>query len=110
MEKHPDGVWIIDAEGLTVFANERMAEILGTSPQEMIGQPSFIYVFPQDADAAQRLFEAKKRGDTRPFQFKLRRQDGSAVWAHVQGTPMQDAAGIFNGIVGTFSISVPSKR
>jgi two-component system NtrC family sensor kinase len=105
MEKHPHGIWIIDVDAQTVYANERMAEILGTSPSEMIGKPSFSYVFPEDLEAAQRLFAAKLRGDTNPFHFKLRRRDGSAVWVDVQGTPMYDAAGNFTGIVGTFSIS-----
>jgi hypothetical protein len=31
---------------------ERMAEILGTSPSEMVGRPSFAYVFPEDVEAA----------------------------------------------------------
>ena len=110
MGKHQDGVWIIDLEGRTVFANERMGEILGTDPQEMIGEPSFTYVFPEDTDAAQRLFDAKKRGDSKPFHFKLRRKDGSAVWVDVQGTPLHNAAGVFNGIVGTFTISTESGK
>src|SRR5450755_4091969 len=110
MGKHQDGVWIIDLEGRTVFANERMGEILGTDPQEMIGQPSFTYVFPEDTDAAQRLFEAKKRGDSKAFHFRLRRKDGSAIWTDVQGTPLQNAAGAFNGIVGTFTISTESGK
>lgn len=105
MEKHHDGIWIIDSEGQTVFANQRMAEILGTTPSEMIGHPSFAYVFEEDVPAAQRLFDAKKRGGTGPFHFKLRRKDGSAVAVDVQGTPMYNANGRFNGIVGTFSAS-----
>ena len=108
MEKWADGVWIIDVEGKTVFANERMAEILGTSPAEMSGQVSFSYVYPEDAAAAQRLFEAKSHGDSKPFHFKLRRKDGSAVWVDVQGTPLHNAAGVFNGIVGTFTVSTGS--
>ena len=108
MEKPEDGIWIIDAEAKTAYANERMAEILGTSPSEMVGRPSFTYVFPEDVDAAQRLFEAKIRGDTKPFHFKLRRVDGSAVWVDVQGTPMHNAVGVFKGIVGTFSVSTES--
>src|ERR1700692_4639172 len=99
MEKHQDGIWIIDSEGQTVFANQRMAEILGTSPSEMIGHPSFAYVFEEDVPAAQRLFDAKQRGDINPFHFKLRRKDGSAIWVDVQGTPMYNAGGRFNGIV-----------
>jgi PAS domain S-box-containing protein len=104
-EKYPDGIWIIDADGQTVYVNEQMAEILKTSPSEMVGQTSFAYVFPEDVPSAQRLFQAKKRGGTEPFHFKLRCQDGSAVWVDVQGTPMHNAAGEFTGIVGTFSLS-----
>lgn len=61
MEKQKDGIWIIDVEGQTVYANQRMAEILGTSPPEMIGHSSFDYVFPEDVLAAESLFAAKKR-------------------------------------------------
>ena len=105
MEKPPDGIWIIDVKAQTVYANQRMAEILRTTPTEMIGHPSFDYVFPEDVAAAQRLFDAKKRGDINPFHFRLRCKDGSDVWVDVQGTPMYNAAGRFNGIVGTFSVS-----
>ena len=104
MGKIQDGIWIIDTEGKTVYANQRMADILGVSPLELIGQPSFIYVFPEDTAAARQLFEAKTRGDANLFHFKLRRKDGSPVWVDVQGTPMYNAAGTFNGIVGTFSV------
>jgi PAS domain S-box-containing protein len=105
MEKPLDGIWIIDADANTLYANERMAQILGTSVSEMSGHPSFEYVFPADAEAARHLFDFKKRGDATPFHFKLRRKDGSAVWVDVQGTPMHNAAGVFKGIVGTFSLS-----
>lgn len=105
MENHRDGIWIIGADAKTTYANERMAQILGTSPSEMVGRESFAYVFPEDVDAAQLLFDSKTRGDAKPFHFKLRREDGSAVWVDVQGTPLFNAAGEFRGIVGTFSVS-----
>jgi PAS domain S-box-containing protein len=105
VEKPPDGIWIIDVNGRTVYANQRMADILGTTPAEMIGHPSFAFVFPEDVAPAQHLFEAKQRGDINPFHFRLRCMDGSAVAVDVQGTPMYNAAGRFNGIVGTFSVS-----
>jgi PAS domain S-box-containing protein len=105
MERPLDGLWIINADAKTVFASDHMAEILGTTPAEMKGEHSFDYVFPEDVAAAQRLFESKKRGDPAPFHFRLRRKDGSPVWVHVQATPMFNAAGVFTGIVGTFTIS-----
>src|SRR6185437_17021692 len=100
-----EGIWIIDAEGRTVLASARMGEILGAVPAEMIGKSSFSYIFSEDLAAAQRLFNAKSAGDSKPFHFRLRRKDGSEVWVDVQGTPMRNASGEFNGIVGTFTVS-----
>lgn len=105
MNKPQDGIWIIDVDGYTVYASSRMAEILGIPAAELIGRHSFEYVFPEDAPAAQRLFESKKGGDAKAFNFRLRKQDGSAICVNVQGTPLHNAAGVFNGIVGTFTVS-----
>lgn len=101
----PDGLWIINSQGATVYANEDMAQILGTTVADLIGKDSFLYVFPEDLDAAKRLFAVKQAGDRSPFHFKLRRADGSSIWADVQGTPMRNAAGQFIGIVGSFTVS-----
>lgn len=100
-----DGLWIIDANGVTIYANEPMAQILGTTQSDLIGKDSFLYVFPQDLPAAKHLFASKQSGSAAPFHFKLRRVDGTSIWVDVQGTPMQNAAGQFTGIVGTFTVS-----
>src|SRR5579859_2836868 len=101
VEKEQDGIWIGDAQARTTYANDRIAEILGSSTQEMRGELLFEYVFPEDIEAAQRLFDFKKRGDTAPIHFRVRRKDGSAVWIDIQGTPMYNANGAFKGIVCT---------
>ena len=103
--KQQDGLWIINAEGVTDFANEAMAQILGTTPADLIGENSFTYVFPQDLPAANQLFASKQSGSAAPFHFRLRRVDGEPIWVDVQGTPMKNAAGQFTGIVGTFTVS-----
>ena len=101
----PDGLWIINAQGATVYANEDMAQILRTTVADLIGKDSFLYVFPEDLDAARQLFAVKQAGDRAPFHFRLRRVDGSAIWADVQGTPMRNSVGQFIGIVGSFTLS-----
>ena len=100
-----EGLWIIDADASTVYANSAMCEILGAEASELIGAPSFDYIFPEDVDAARSLFESKQRGGMSPFHFRLRRKDGSEVWVDVQGTPMHGPAGEFLGIVGTFRVA-----
>lgn len=100
-----DGLWIINAEGATVYANEDMARMLCTTVADLMGKDSFQYVFPEDEEAARELFAAKEAGSRAPFHFRLRRADGSSVWADVQPTPMRNAAGRFLGIVGSFTVS-----
>jgi PAS domain S-box-containing protein len=105
MTKLADGIWIIDSEARTLYANSAMADILGTTIASLKRQHSFDYVFPEDVEAAQLLFESKQRGEAAPFHFRLRRADGSSIWVDVQGTPLSNATGEFIGIVGTFSVS-----
>lgn len=105
MNEQRDGIWIIDADATTLYANAEMAAILGVEVQRLVGKPSFDYVFPEDADAAHHLFDARKRGESAPFHFRLKRADGSAIWVDVQGTPMTNVSGHFIGIVGTFRVS-----
>lgn len=82
-----------------------MCEILSVTSSAMAGRDSFDFIYPEDIAAAGRLFSQKQAGSSAPFRFKLRREDGSPVWADVQGTPMHNAAGEFIGIVGTFTVS-----
>jgi len=110
MTKQTDGIWIIDSEGTTLYANSPMGEILGADPAELLGKTSFAYVFPEDLEAAQRLFESKQHGDVKPFHFRLRRKDGTAIWVDVQGTPMHGMAGEFLGVVGTFRVPENSQE
>jgi PAS domain S-box-containing protein len=105
MTDSSDGIWIINSDASTLYASAAMCEILRATAADLIGKPSFDYVFPEDVESAQRLFESKQRGDPSPFRFRLRRKDGTAVWVDVQGTPMRNVAGEFIGIVGTFRLA-----
>jgi len=98
-----DGIWIIDPDGRTVFVNERMAEILGTTVKAMQQHSSFDYLFPEDQEAARQKFEAKKDGDDQAFEFRLRRLDGSAVRTRIWSRPMYAFTGELHGIVGVFT-------
>jgi len=51
------------------------------------------FVFPDDLKAAKELFELNKRPSAEPFHFKLKRADGTPVWADIQGSVMRTANG-----------------
>src|SRR5262245_43995297 len=56
VEAVPEGIWVVDPQGLTIFNNRRMAEILGVGYESMRGQSCFDRVFPDELAAAQQLF------------------------------------------------------
>jgi PAS domain S-box-containing protein len=99
----PEGIWVANLEGETIFCNERMAELLGTTAESLEKLTCFDTVFPSDLEHAQRHFKAQMAGGARPFDFRLRRLDGSPIWVRISCMPMHDAEGAVKGLLGLFT-------
>jgi PAS domain S-box-containing protein len=110
VEAVPDGIWIVDPQGRTVFSNRPMAEILGIDFESMPGQSCFAYVYPDELVEAQLQFARGLAGDRPPFDFRLRRADGSPVWVSISCMPMLDDAGSLVGMLGLFADISDRKR
>ncbi len=105
IEAVPEGIWVVDSEGKTIFSNRRMAEILGIDFESMPEQSCFGCVFPDELADAQRHFARTLAGDSRPFDFRLRRGDGSPIWVSISCMPVRDPdpATAPLGLLGLFS-------
>jgi PAS domain S-box-containing protein len=106
----PDGVWVVDPHGRTIFNNRRMAELLGAKTDSLSEQSCFDCVFPEDLTEAQRQFAEGMGGKRTPFDFRLRRNDGSAVWVSISCGPVCDTSGAVVGLLGLFSDISERKR
>jgi two-component system, cell cycle sensor histidine kinase and response regulator CckA len=103
VEAVPEGIWVANAQGRTLFCNRRMAEILGVDVESMADRSCFDHVFPDELEQARGYFERNLAGDREPFDFRLRRADGSPVWVRISGMPMLDHSGASVGLLGLFS-------
>ncbi len=103
VEAVPEGIWVVNAQGRTLFSNRRMAEILGVDVESMPEQSCFDCVFPDELADAQRHFERSLAGDPVPFDFRLRRADGSPIWVAISSRPMFDGSGVPVGLLGMFT-------
>ena len=85
------GVVLLDLNGRIAYASTYFCDLVGIEHGAIAGISCFDFVFPEDMGAARELLEANKRPNALPFQFRLRRKDGSPVWVKVQGTVLQTA-------------------
>jgi PAS domain S-box-containing protein len=103
LESSFDGIWAIDSELRTSFVNTRMAEMLGYSPQEMLGRSLYDFLFPEDIPAERDAINRRRSGVAEEFELRYRRKDGSALWARIATAPILAADGTFQGAVAIHS-------
>jgi diguanylate cyclase (GGDEF)-like protein/PAS domain S-box-containing protein len=90
VETAEEGIWMIDADSRTTFANGKMAEMLGTSVEEMAGRSLFDFMEETDRQVAQRNIERRRRGIREQHDFRFRRLDGSHIWTMLSTSPVLD--------------------
>lgn len=99
VETASEGVWVFDADNRTTFVNNRMAQMLGYTVEDMQGRSLFEFVEEAHQTLAHTYAERRRQGLPERYDFKFRRQDGSDLWTMVSATPIVDAAGCFVGIL-----------
>ncbi|HEV2851559.1 MAG TPA: ATP-binding protein [Thermoanaerobaculia bacterium] len=92
-----EGIWAIDAEGRTTYANPRMAEMLGYTVEELLGRNAFDLAHREDIATAQEEWDQRQRGVASRPEFRFLRKDGSILWAQCSARPLLDEAGRFAG-------------
>ena len=88
VETAQEGVWSVDAEGKTVFANENMAAILGTSPGEMIGKSILPFAPQEKKDELLNHLLQREQGLQEHYEFPFLRADGAQVWTLLRVSPV----------------------
>ncbi|HDR72643.1 MAG TPA: PAS domain S-box protein [Methanoculleus sp.] len=79
VEEINDIIWDIDEESRFTFVSPRVREVLGYSPEEMLGKP--IRDFMDDAGEAPQLFSpgAQAPGESSYAEYDIRHKDGRPV-------------------------------
>jgi PAS domain S-box-containing protein len=103
LETANEGVWLIDRHGRTQYANDRMAALLGTTPQRLATTPVLDFVFAEDVPQARERIAANLAGRPEEFDFRFRRDDGSETLVLAGTSPVRDDAGRVVGALGLFT-------
>jgi PAS domain S-box-containing protein len=108
----PDGLWVVDEVGRTVFVNEQMARMLGVAPDAVAG---YDVAQALDDDGLELLQRHQRRlrdqeDASTEVECCVTRTDGEEFWAQVRCTPLYDDDGALRGWLHRVSDHTEERR
>ncbi len=100
IETSNEGVWVADAQQRTTFVNRQMAEMLGYTPEEMMGKRSIEFMDAESQAKYPELIARRRRGVKDASEHKFVRKDGTILWVISNAVPILDEQGQFAGSFG----------
>jgi PAS domain S-box-containing protein len=100
IETSQEGVWIIDRNDLTVFANQIFSEMLGYSIDEIIGQPPQKFLSLEFITVADDRLREHRQRVRQAIDYRLIKKDGSDLWCIVSTHQLSDDEGKYSGSLG----------
>jgi two-component system, LuxR family, sensor kinase FixL len=111
VETTHEGIWIADLNGITTFVNPQMSRMLGSTPERMIGRPVFDFVFEEDRTLVRQHFaEFLQQPGGKRVEERLRRSDGTELWAVAAASVLLDAHSQLVSFLGMFTDITDHKR
>lgn len=92
MDTAAEGIWILDRVGRISLANPRLANMLGTTPEQMKGRALLELVPETERPDIINLLQRQKRGEAVRTLCHLLRPDGRLVAVQISSTPMSQGA------------------
>ncbi len=105
VETSPDGIWVLDLEGRTIYANPAMAELYGV-PHREVGRLTVFDTLDEDGQVqfAEHLRQVRAgQHNDAEVEVLFRRRDQSRVWMMVRESLLRDAAGNVTGMLHRFT-------
>lgn len=92
------GVWCVDADGMSTWANRFMSTLLGLPVEQIVGRPLIDFWYRDDFEIIQTHLRRRREGASDHYDARLQRSDGTPVPVRVQASPLHEA-GVFVGAV-----------
>ena len=102
VERTNDWVWEMDLQGLFTYVNPRVSQILGYRPEEILGQPIFDFMTPENGQRFAALLQAHNDRHE-PFinlEQTIQHKAGRAIVLETSGLTVYDAQNCPQGYRG----------
>ena len=100
----PVGIFQTDAEGQTIYVNEKWMEYTGLTFGEVMGEGWITAIHPEDKDLLLQNWQDKKtvRSES-SSEYRLVSKNGTVRWVSGKAVPLYDNEGVLTGYLGTIS-------
>jgi diguanylate cyclase (GGDEF)-like protein/PAS domain S-box-containing protein len=110
VETAQEGIWLLDAGFKTTFVNARMAEILGTTVQDLDRESLFTFVDPADVSDTEAKLVQWRQGNGEHQEFRLLRVDGNEIWVLISAHTHLNESGEYLGAMAMVTDVTARKR
>jgi len=101
MEDLQEGIWKIDKDAFTSYVNDKLADMLGYTSEEMLGKHLFSFMDEKAVKFATQTLDERRKGKRDTFEFEFLHKSGKKVQALLTTSPIMDSNGNYNGAITT---------
>lgn len=98
-EMAQEGIWVLDAAGVTTLVNQAMANMLGCKKEEVVGHSVLEFLDEEGRKLAQEHMKRRRQGIEERIDCELVAKTGRRVFASMQTAPIFDSDGEFAGSI-----------
>jgi PAS domain S-box-containing protein len=99
VETTNEGIWVVDAEIRTTYVNKKLVDMLGYSPDELMGSLATDFVDNNYLAYTYSRMGKRQQGIDEVHENKLVRKDGSLLWVLVNSKSLFDDSSKFIGVL-----------
>jgi two-component system sensor histidine kinase HydH len=110
VETMNEGLAMADRDYIFTFVNEKLAEMLGYSREEMVGHHLLEFVHEEYQGFMKDQMAKRRTGETKSYEIDWRAKDGRRVYTLVSPRGFYDSEGQFTGSLGVLTDITDRKR
>jgi PAS domain S-box-containing protein len=105
-----EGIWAMDNQFVTTYVNERLAEMLGYTVDEILGKTIQSFMYEEELADQQLKIEERKACQTGSYERRFKAKDGTSRVIHVSASPLMEDDGSFMGSFAMLTDITAKKR
>jgi diguanylate cyclase (GGDEF)-like protein/PAS domain S-box-containing protein len=98
-----EGIWAVGLDGVTMFANAKMARMFGTTHEAMVGRPVWEVFDSAMIGVVRHHLPYVERDDVDRYELEVTDVEGRSRWLLVTESPMHDDDGVHVANIAMYS-------